>query len=106
MGNIKGEPCVFHDSASIGGLGLTLGGKGHVVPASEEVELVPRTLAVAKENKISKHDAIVGEAGFAGYFDLPQNLESGRIKFSVTKVATVAAEAYSDHIYPRQPWQR
>lgn len=76
------------------------------MPASKEVELVPRTLAVAEKNKISKHVAIVGEAGLVGYFSPASNAESGRIKFSVTKVVTVPREAYSDHIYPRQPWPR
>ena len=93
MGHVKGQPRIFHDPACVGGFGFSLGGGGHIVPASKEVELVPRTLAVAEENEISKRVAIVGEAGFRGYFHPKTNAESGHIKFSVTKVVTVPAGA-------------
>ena len=69
MSNVERKPRFLHDPTRIGCLSFALRGEGHVVPASKEVELVPRTLAVAEENKISKHVAIVGEVGFVGYFD-------------------------------------
>ena len=61
MGYIKCEARRLHDPAGFCGLGLALGREGHVVPAGKEVQFVPRTLAVAEENKISKHVDIVGD---------------------------------------------
>jgi hypothetical protein len=61
MGHVEGETSFFHDPASISSFCLALGRQGHVVPASKEVQLVPRTLAVAEENKISEHVDIVGD---------------------------------------------
>ena len=106
MSHVEREPCILHDPTGIGSFGFALWRQGHVVPASKEVQLVPRTLAVAEENEFSKHGDIVGREGKGKEFSGLENVESTRIKFSVTEVVTVPPEPYSDHIYPRRPRPR
>jgi len=106
MGNVKGEPSLFHHPARVGRFGFAFGGQGHIVPASKEVEFIPRALAVAEEDEISEHGVIVGRTMNQGEFGVSVNVESSRIKFSVTKVVTVPADPYSDHIYPCRPRPR
>jgi hypothetical protein len=74
MSHIECEPRRFHNPAGFCGFGLALGRKGHIVPASKEVQFVPRTLTVAKEDKISKHVAIVGRPHDRREFGVPQML--------------------------------
>ena len=71
MGHIKCEARRLHDLAGFCGFCLTLGREGHVVPASKEVQFVPRTLAVAEEDEISKHLAIVGRPDNGREFRAP-----------------------------------
>ena len=75
MGHIECEACRLHHSAGFCGLGLALGREGHVVPASKEVQFVPRTLAVAEEDKISKHIAIVELPSAGGELSLSTEVE-------------------------------
>ena len=63
MGHVESESAGFHHSAGLFSLGFPLWGKGHVVPAGEEVQFIPRTLTVAEEDEISEHIAIVGPEG-------------------------------------------
>jgi hypothetical protein len=86
MSDIKGKSGGLHDLAGLGGLALALGRKGHIVPSSKEVQFVPRTLAVAEEDKISKHIAIVELPSAGGELSLSTEVEWLRIKFSVTRV--------------------
>jgi hypothetical protein len=75
MGDIKGKSGGLHDLAGFSGLALALGRKGHIVPASKEVQFVPRTLAVAEEDKISKHIAIVELPSAGGELSLSIEVE-------------------------------
>ena len=48
VGHVKPEALFFHGEAGVVGLGFSLGGEGDVMPAGEEVEFIPRALAVAQ----------------------------------------------------------
>ena len=48
VGNIEPQTLFFHGEAGIVGFCLTLGGEGDVMPSGEEVEFIPRALAVAQ----------------------------------------------------------
>ena len=56
----EAQPGLAHDSARRSGFGHPLLSEGYVVPAGEEIEGVPRALAVAEEDQGAGHGAMVG----------------------------------------------
>ena len=62
------RPAAAMVRAGRGGLGLALGRQGHVVPAGEQVLLVPGALAVAEqdERRAMRRITVVGAAVGAG----------------------------------------
>ena len=56
----EAQPGLTHDPARGFGLSHTLFSEGYVVPAREEIEGVPRALAVAEEDQSAGHGAMVG----------------------------------------------
>jgi hypothetical protein len=55
VGNVENEPRFFHGGACGGGFANPLVGQFHVVPTREQIELIPRTLAVTKKDKGASH---------------------------------------------------
>jgi hypothetical protein len=55
VGNVENEPRFFHGGACGGGLANPLVRQFHVVPTREQIELIPRTLAVTKKDKGASH---------------------------------------------------
>jgi hypothetical protein len=60
MSDIEYQASCGHGGASCRRLAFALSRQGHVVPASKEVQFIPRTLTVAKEDEIAEHTFIVG----------------------------------------------
>ena len=55
VGNVEGQPGFLHGHPCGACLANSLFGQFHVVPASEQIELIPRALAVAKKDKGAGH---------------------------------------------------
>ena len=55
MGNVEGQPSLLHGRPGGACFTHSLFGQFHVVPASEQIELIPRALAVAKKDKGAGH---------------------------------------------------
>ena len=55
MGNVENKPRFFHGGACGGRFANPLGGEFYVMPTREQIELIPRTLAVTKKNKGASH---------------------------------------------------
>jgi hypothetical protein len=60
MSDIEYQASSCHGGACLGGFPFSLGRKGHVVPASKEVQFIPGALTMAKEDKFAEHTFIVG----------------------------------------------
>ncbi len=114
MGHIERKFRRLHDLAGFCGLGLALGREGHIVPASKEIQFVPRTLAVAEEDKISKHVAIVRRPANVREFWVGQMLSHPISSFLSQKlylsqvrlilIKSIHAEPGNDEENP--PWQK
>jgi|GEM_PF-4774226 len=57
VGDIEAQPGLSHRPASGSALGHALFVQGHVVPAGEQIELVPRAFAVSEDDEGSGHAA-------------------------------------------------
>jgi hypothetical protein len=55
VSHVEIQPGFGHGDAGLGGFGQALVGQGHIVPAGEEVLLIPRALAVAEDDEGAGH---------------------------------------------------